>query len=204
LIGIESCVTRPFGYCGNDFGRARELPRLAIEQIEESTKAIGRWLRGNGYVGAFGVDYLVKDGVPLFTEVNPRFQGSTHASCRLSIENGEACLMLEHLAAWLRVEKPASEPLWDRVRAVQDLSNLVVHWTGDVSATVNATELHASLAQTEGQVHSDSVVPARILSDPGSIVARFGVRKSITETGYDLSGGIGQIVQQWRDGEVAL
>ena len=32
----------------------------------------------------FGADFLISNGVPLFTEVNPRFQGSTAASARIS------------------------------------------------------------------------------------------------------------------------
>ncbi|HZM55074.1 MAG TPA: ATP-grasp domain-containing protein, partial [Acidimicrobiales bacterium] len=106
LIGIPNCVTRPFGYCGNDFGLARELPAEIVEQIEVSTIRIGRWMAQFGYLGTFGVDYLVHNGKALFTEINARFQGSTHASCRLSIEANESCLMLEHVAALLRMDAP--------------------------------------------------------------------------------------------------
>ena len=90
LIGIPDCVTRPFGYCGNDFGLAKQLDRRVLDQIESSTTAIGNWLRSYGYRGTFGVDFLVHDGVPLFTEINPRFQGSTHASCQLAIDADES------------------------------------------------------------------------------------------------------------------
>ena len=111
LIGIPGCVNRPFGYCGNDFGRASELDETTLSAIEGSTITIGRWLRSKGYLGTFGVDFLVKAGVPLFTEVNPRFQGSTHASARLSVESGESCLFLDHIAAMLHLAAPAQVPL---------------------------------------------------------------------------------------------
>jgi hypothetical protein len=44
LIGIPGCVTRPFGYCGNDFGLVRDLEPRVLDQIESSTRSIGAWL----------------------------------------------------------------------------------------------------------------------------------------------------------------
>ena len=111
LIGIPECVTRRFGYCGNDFGLAKDLDRAILDQIESATVTIGNWLRSYGYRGTFGVDFLVHDGVLLFTEINPRFQGSTHASCKLAIDAGESCLMLEHLAAIMGMPAPRQRPV---------------------------------------------------------------------------------------------
>lgn len=198
LIGIESCVTREFGYCGNDFGLARDLDRKAIDQIERSTKRIGSWLRGNGYVGTFGVDYLVKDGEPLFTEVNARFQGSTHASCRLSIEQGEACLMLEHVASWLGAEKPVERPLHDRVQEMRDLTNLVVHWVGKESKTVEAPQLHADvIASGPFEVRGDVLVPRDVASEPGSLIARLSIAKRLTTNGFDLDRSVDSAIRSW-------
>jgi len=118
LVGIPNCVTRPFGYCGNDFGLATRLPRDLIDEIELTTIKIGLWMRSNGYLGTFGVDYMLYDGALLFTEVNPRFQGSTQASCRLSIQANESCLMLEHLAAFLGLEAPTEPPLHQRLKGI--------------------------------------------------------------------------------------
>ena len=75
LIGINSCTTRELGYCGNDFVAAAALGKGTIHEVERSVVSVGERLRGQGYVGAFGMDFLVAEGVPLFTEVNPRFQG---------------------------------------------------------------------------------------------------------------------------------
>lgn len=130
LIGIPACVTRPFGYCGNDYGLASHLDRRVLDRIETSTAAIGNWLRSYGYRGTFGVDFLVRDGVPLFTEINPRFQGSTHASCQLSVGAGESCLMLEHLAAVLGMDAPPQRPVRELAAEAPPLAHFVVHWTG--------------------------------------------------------------------------
>ena len=198
LIGIESCVTREFGYCGNDFGRMRHFPRSTIDQIEESTKTIGRWLRRYGYIGTFGVDFLVKDEVPLFTEVNPRFQGSTAASCRLSVEKDEACLMLEHVASWLGLPKPREPALWDRVRATRDLSNLVVHWTGSEQSLVDAAALVDSISEGEHMaMDADSLVPRGVTSDPGSLVARLALSRQITLSGGELDTGLTNAITRW-------
>lgn len=199
LIGIPSCVTREFGYCGNDFGLVRDFDRATVDQIEESTRRIGSWLRGNGYVGTFGVDFLVKDGVPLFTEINARFQGSTAASCRLAIEDDEACLMLEHVAAWLGVSMPSAPPLWERVQGTRDLANLVVHWTGVDSRPVDASDLVTRLRTVESaEFDADVLVPRGVVSDPGSLVGRFTLGHRVTETGYELSDHhLDQTVSTW-------
>lgn len=198
LIGISSCVTREFGYCGNDFGAAKELDRSTIDQIEVATKRIGEWLRGRGYLGTFGVDYLVKDGVPLFTEVNARFQGSTRTSCRLSVDRDEACLMLEHVAAMLQLQRPAARlPLRELVDSAGEISTVAVHWTGRESASVDGTALHARLLGLLGDVQADSLVPNGIRSEPGSLVGRFNVPARMTRTGYDLDQRFSDVVQGW-------
>lgn len=198
LVGITSCVTREFGYCGNDFGLVRDLEPRVIDQIEANTQAIGGWLGRHGYLGSFGVDYLVTDGVPLFTEVNPRFQGSTSASCRLSIEAGRACLMLEHVAAWLGTDRPDVPPLRELVVDTPDFANLVVHWTGDQAARIDAGALVDAVHRWEPSARSDVVAPREVLSDPGSAVARFSLRRRVTATGFDLTDDLDLIVSRWQ------
>ncbi|KQZ88507.1 hypothetical protein ASD62_03415 [Phycicoccus sp. Root563] len=198
LIGVDSCVTREFGYCGNDFGRARDLGDEVLDQIEASTRAIGVWLHRHGYLGTFGVDYLVHEGLPLFTEVNPRFQGSTHASCRLSIEAGEACLMLEHVAAWLGAPSPEPRPLRELVAAMPDFANVVVHWTGPGAQVTDAFALTDLLRETDDTVRSDVVTPTGIVNDPGSAVARFTVRRRVTDSGFDLTAPLDAVISGWQ------
>jgi ATP-grasp domain len=198
LVGIESCVTREFGYCGNDFGLVRDLDPVIIDQIEASTIVIGKWLLRHGYLGGFGVDFLIYDGVPLFTEVNPRFQGSTHASCRLSIEAGDACLMLEHVAAWLGISCPGGIPLRRLVSDTPDFANVVVHWTGYDTQSVEANQLEKLLRQAEHSTRSDVLTPARVRNDTGSAVARFTMRRRVTTTGFDLEQSIDDVISQWQ------
>ena len=185
LIGIEHLVTRRFGYCGNDFGAARDLSPEVLDGIESATKKIGGWLRSHGFRGAFGVDFLVHDGRALFLEVNPRFQGSTHASAQLDAEADESCLVLEHVAAWLDIPAPRSRPLREQARDAPDLSHLVVHWPGPSSA-VDASRLVETLRNHAGTARIELVPEPRIICEEGSAVLRWTVRSRATTTGYDL------------------
>ena len=203
LIGIKSCVTREFGYCGNDFGLARELDVEIIDKIETATMRIGQWLRTYGYLGGFGVDFLIHEGVPLFMEVNPRFQGSTPASCRLSIEAGEACLLLEHVAAWLGIPCPSGRPLRSKVSETPDLSNLVVHWTGLDTKPVDAIRLVDSLRVVDSSIRADVIAPTAVRSQPGSTVARLTLRRRVTTTGLILDGDLDEVVAAWQMEESA-
>lgn len=199
LIGIPSLVTRRFGYCGNDFGAARELSPATLDQIEQSTKRIGIWLRAHGYFGSFGVDFLVKDDIALFTEVNPRFQGSTVASCRLSIRAEATCLMLEHLASCLGLSKVAQLPVRELARGVSDYANVVVHWTGDEPRALSPALLQRELlAGVDPQARADCMVPAGVLNEPGSLVARFTVQRRMTLTGYDVVTPLESALTRWR------
>jgi hypothetical protein len=148
LIGIPSLTSRPFGYCGNDFGAAADWPARVLDQVENSTILIGRWLQRLGYRGAFGVDYLVKDGQALFMEVNARFQGSTHLSSRISRMQDESCIILDHLAANLHANPVPSAPLRDRVKACPKLGHVVLHWLGSPREGLSGTPAAATFART--------------------------------------------------------
>ena len=99
-----------FGYCGNDFGLARDstTDHRPDRDVDRRRSAAGCAATDTSAPSASTSSSRTE--LPLFTEINPRFQGSTRASCRLSIEPDEACLMLEHLAAWLGVPMPEPRP----------------------------------------------------------------------------------------------
>jgi len=190
LIGIPELVTRPFGYCGNDFGAMRELDPTIIDQIEHSTRRIGTWLGTYGFRGSFGVDYLIHDDVALFTEVNPRFQGSTHASAQLDIEAGESDLALEHVAAWLDLPAPSQRPLREVVSQTPDFAHLVAHWTGATPARFDPAQLIESVRQTAGTVRTELAPPRDVWCEPGAAILRWTARRRFTTTGYELLADI--------------
>ena len=186
LIGIPELGRRTFGYCGNDFGAVRSLGPEIVNQLEVETRAVGRWLATKGYRGTFGIDFLIQEGRPLFTEVNPRFQGSTHLSSRISAERGEACLMLEHIAALLGVAAPTQPPLRSRVTELPSLSNVVIHSLFTEPQRIDPPEPVRQLARDPRVVSSDVATREEILTDPGAVVLRFTAAESVTETGFEL------------------
>lgn len=196
LIGIEGCTSRPFGYCGNDFGGAADLGDDVLDSVERSSRMIGDELRDRGYVGAFGVDFLIRNGVPLFTEVNPRFQGSTHASCRISIEHGESCLLTEHLGAFLGVPAPASRPLREQARDAE-LSHIVIH---NVSATTRRQDPQRLLdaARRYSAYLAADVLCDGMDVDPGATEARITVAGRVTDSGFELRTPWRAVVDSFR------
>lgn len=196
VIGVPELTEKPFGYCGNDFGLIKDLDGAVVDAIEAGTVAVGAWLGRHGYVGAFGVDYLVNDGEALFTEVNPRFQGSTHASCQLSVEADESCAMLDHLGAFLGVESPDRPPLRDMVASVPAFSHLVVHWQGDTQP-VDVEPLAEELREGPGHARTDMLADADIDLERGAIAARTVTRATVTSSGFDLAEPWSSKIASW-------
>jgi hypothetical protein len=196
LTGIPACVARPFGHCGNDFGAAAHLDPEVLDQLEARTGEVGTWLAQHGYRGTFGVDYLVSDGIVRFTEVNPRFQGSTSTSARMSVGAGRPCLYLEHLAAMLGVPAPAQVPLRQLVREVDPLSSIVVHWAGATARRLDLTRLAARIGPLGGSL--DVAAPAVVEVHPGGTAARITVAGSVTVDGSTLDPALLAAIVAWQ------
>ncbi|MBS7287951.1 MAG: ATP-grasp domain-containing protein [Candidatus Freyarchaeota archaeon] len=70
LIGVPWLGGREFAYCGN----------VVPHESENVCRVVGRTAEKIceflGLVGSNGVDFVLKEGQPVFMEVNPRFQGT--------------------------------------------------------------------------------------------------------------------------------
>jgi hypothetical protein len=78
LIGLPDCTSLPFGYCGNDFVAAHNIPALQLRECYRQTESIAERLRQSGYKGIFGIDMIfTPEGKVYPCEINPRFQHST-------------------------------------------------------------------------------------------------------------------------------
>lgn len=84
LVGESWLNARPFHYCGS-------IGPLPLERgIEDQLKVIGQILaQGCGLVGLFGVDFVLRDGVPYIVEINPRYTASVEV---LEYATGESLL----------------------------------------------------------------------------------------------------------------
>lgn len=198
LIGVPGCTTRPYGYCGNDFGSVLSAVGPArLTEIEESVVSIGQWLRQYGYLGAFGVDFLVTEDAALFTEVNPRFQGSTHLSCQVSTEAGESCLLLEHLAALLGCGGEPSRPLVDQARDMDPLAHLVVHWDREDQVGVDPAPLVAAALAAPETARVDVLTRPELLTERCSTVARITIRDTATSSGFAIAPRWEELLVGW-------
>jgi hypothetical protein len=200
LIGVRGCTGRPFGYCGNDFAAIKDLGKVTVGAIEQAMVKVGGWLRSAGYLGAFGADFLVKDGVPLFTEVNPRFQGSTHLSCQISVELEESCLLTEHIGAFFGLPAPAPLSLWDLALAAPPTAHVVVHSTASMPAVIDPADLVDHALSTGILGRADVLTRPGLLTEPGGTVARLTLRDRVTATGFDIAEPLRTIIANWSDG----
>ena len=70
-------------------------------ESEIIVRAVGSWLSKWGYLGVFGVDLLIHDGIVYFVELNARFQGSSVLADQLDQQMGRPGVFAMHLAAFL-------------------------------------------------------------------------------------------------------
>jgi hypothetical protein len=185
LIGVPALTHRPFGYCGNDFDAIRRLSEGALAALDAMTREVGAWLHEERYLGAFGLDALVRGDEVTFLEVNPRFQGSTALGADLALELGEPSLYLDALAAHLGlVSGGAGRHLGWWAEHQDARSHLVVHRRPEDPAgtdRANATRLRELGSRL-------TLRPGVPTVDVGGVIGRLVVEGAVTTTGFDLTG----------------
>lgn len=184
LIGVPECTVRRFGYCGNDFGAASRLDFAAHEQIDRMGRTVSAWLHAQGYVGAFGVDALFHEDRVWFTEINPRFQGSSTLSARIAAALDMPDLFTDHLLATLGlapVGPDMSIPWWAANQPV--VSHVVVHNTRREPVRIgdDAVEGLGDVSEILTQV------PRGLVVDAGGTLGRLVLNETVTEIGDSLS-----------------
>lgn len=197
LIGVRGCTDRAFGYCGNDFGAIGALDDELLVELDALMRKVAAWLHHERYVGAFGVDALVHDGRVLFTEVNPRFQGSSALSAVVADELGMPDLFLDHLAATLGLAPVDRElTLLEWARSQPPLSHLVLHNISGRSL-VRGDETPLPPLPSGSRI---AQLPARELTvQDGGVLSRMVVDRSITATGFDIDAAADELVLRLSD-----
>lgn len=184
LIGHPACIDRPFGYCGNDYAAAKELRVTVLDELEGMTSTVGRWLGERGFVGAFGVDYLVRDDEVFFTELNPRFQGGSTLSADVDAASGLPDIYTEHLGAHLGVCLPCRPPMREQVALAPPLAHVVTH-NRSGAAVRRRSPLTPDLLPS-GLVDLTLVPRPGVEVSPGGVVFRLVLAGPVTATGFDL------------------
>ncbi|MCU0298590.1 MAG: ATP-grasp domain-containing protein [Candidatus Nanopelagicales bacterium] len=183
LIGLPDCTTRPFGYCGNDFRAFAALDESVVAAVESSTLQVGRWLGSHGYRGAFGVDFLLKEGILYFAEVNPRLQGSTAVAAAMATRAGEPDLLLDHLASLLGIPPSRCMSLSDWNTSLDLQAQIVVH--NNLALKVSRRPSSALLSPALAGFDLQLLTSPEVAVDPGAIVARLVTDERVTATGFD-------------------
>lgn len=183
LIGVPALTHRQFGYCGNDFAAARAVPSAIVEEIDSTTRTIGRWLGSMGFRGAFGVDYLVHHEVVYFAEINPRMQGSTRMSSQLAQQVDRVDLCLDHVAAFLGLPPAESLGLADWIAELPPAAQTIHH--NIVNRPLTYAEAGIDPLAT-GASRTSLIPPANVEVEPGGVIARLEYEHRITTSGYEL------------------
>jgi hypothetical protein len=79
LAAVPTLCSKRGQYCGNDYAATVGLEPRVIDDVVEQTQKIGEWLVSLGYLGLFGLDFVVdpESNRAYAVDLNPRWQGST-------------------------------------------------------------------------------------------------------------------------------
>jgi hypothetical protein len=182
LVGIPECTSLDFGFCGNDFGAAAGLDRRALDRLETCTRAAGEWLHTRGFLGAFGVDALVRGDEVVFVEINARFLGSSCLSAEAGARMDHPDVYLDHLMACLELPSHPSAPLAVQAACQAPLSHVLCTNRASEPLMSPAEAIALPSGFTATRVPAPSVRVA-----PDSLLLAVRAEKSVTRDGFSLS-----------------
>ncbi len=93
-------------FCGHDWSFSNNISQKICQQAEIYAEKIGKELKRKGYLGIFGVDFILnKNKTELFPlEVNPRLLGSFPFEIQIQMDNNEVPLTAFHLLEFLKIK----------------------------------------------------------------------------------------------------
>lgn len=176
VVGDPQLSDNPFAYCGNDFGRVKDLERHHIDALETLVDRVGHWLAEQQFVGMFGIDAMIVENSVCLVEINPRFQGSSSTAAALDRKVGRIDAYLEHIGAFLGIPPPPRVPLRELIAEQPKLTHLIIRNRGTSSPRV-----HVPLdAPGAPDVHACSVLPPpQVRVAPNAIICRYTNQNSL-------------------------
>lgn len=135
VVGIPGCTSRAEIYCGNDFSAAGMVSKSIREEICTIMEKIGLFMGSKGFLGLFGMDFLLYGDQVLALEINPRFQGSTMLLSLLQADRGEVPLAALHVMQFMGLMEAFSQTFLENLKAAYRTpytgAHLIVHALGD-------------------------------------------------------------------------
>jgi len=140
IVGIPGCTSRPEIYCGNDFSAAGMVSKSIREEICTIMEKIGLFMGSKGFLGLFGMDFLLYDNQVLALEINPRFQGSTMLLSLLQMDRGEIPVAALHVMQFMGLMEAFSQGFLEQLKAAYRIpytgAHLIVHTLGDTPCRI--------------------------------------------------------------------
>ncbi|UCD91169.1 MAG: ATP-grasp domain-containing protein [Desulfobacterales bacterium] len=131
IVGAHHCTNRAEIYCGNDFTAASSISEAVRENICTIMEDVGLYMGRKGFLGIFGMDFLLDDDQVLALEINPRFQGSTMLLSLLQLEREEVPLAALHVMQFMGLVEGLSQEflmqLGREYRIPYSGAHLIVH-----------------------------------------------------------------------------
>ncbi|KKQ36339.1 MAG: hypothetical protein US52_C0001G0007 [candidate division WS6 bacterium GW2011_GWA2_37_6] len=104
ITGVEEIAPSKGATVGNDFNYRKLVDAEMKKQIIKEVTMIGEVMRGNGFVGLFGVDLIIGEDETLsIIEINARQPASIPFFTKLQLRNGQVPLSLIHLIEFLGI-----------------------------------------------------------------------------------------------------
>ncbi|MFC1489136.1 ATP-grasp domain-containing protein [Thermodesulfobacteriota bacterium] len=131
VVGASGCTTRAEIYCGNDFSAARNVPKALREKTCTIMEKIGLYMGRKGFLGLFGMDFLLNGDEILALEINPRFQGSTMLLSLMQADRQEVPLAALHVMQFMGLIEEFPQEFLDQLkqmyRTPYNGAHLIVH-----------------------------------------------------------------------------
>jgi hypothetical protein len=131
IVGAHGCTSRAEVYCGNDFSAAASMPKSIREEICKIMENIGLYMGTKGFLGLFGMDFLLNGDEVLALEINPRFQGSTMLLSLLQVDRGEIPLAALHVMQFMGLIEEVTQDFLEQSKRIYRIpykgAHLIIH-----------------------------------------------------------------------------
>jgi hypothetical protein len=131
IVGAHGCTSRAEVYCGNDFSAAASIPQSIREEICKIMENIGLFMGTKGFLGLFGMDFLLNGDEVLALEINPRFQGSTMLLSLLQVDRGEIPLAALHVMQFMDLIEEFTQDFLEQSKRMYRIpykgAHLIIH-----------------------------------------------------------------------------